>query len=296
MANETISNILVVVKGKDDGEIVLDKANEIARLSGAKLHVVRVVHEAFAELSIHDIEISQDLKTFLLRAEETMLEELIEPLKISGTEVESATIWHKSDWEAVLEVAGEVGADMIIKGTEHPVEGVMRTPSDWHLLRHAELPVMLLKPINWVKDAKILAALDVLDDDQQALNERVLLRADQLRSLLGGQLHVISVYPSVEHWVGPVTVIIDFDGVRRTVSRDIENRVKRLLDTLDIQVDKVHAVEGFTEVSIQQAVEELGAEILVMGTHRRSGTKGVVMGNTSEKILDTVKCDVEVQY
>ncbi|MEX2328058.1 MAG: universal stress protein, partial [Pseudomonadales bacterium] len=113
MERATISNILVVVRCKDDGEIVLDKANEIARLSGAKLHVVRVVHEAFAELSVHDIEISQELKTFLLQAEETMLQELIEPLKTSGAEVESATVWHKSDWEAVLEIAADVSADLI---------------------------------------------------------------------------------------------------------------------------------------------------------------------------------------
>jgi len=293
MADSGINTILVVVRGRDDGEIVIDKAHRLARSAGATMHVISVAHEDFADLSVHDDKTREDIKTYVCQAGETVLEELLEPLSGGGVDTESACIWNKYEWHGILEVAEQIGADFIIKGTDPAKHGV-RTPSDWNLLRHAEIPVMLVKPVNWVDAPVILATIDATVHEDRELNQRVLKRSNDIATALGGSVHVISVYPSVEHWVGPITLAINFDTVRAQVHQDISRQVNEMVSELRLDVAHVHTREGHTEEEIQKAVEETGAEILVMGTHHRSGAKGVVLGNTSEKILHTVRADVEV--
>ncbi|XOV88181.1 MAG: universal stress protein [Pseudomonadota bacterium] len=297
MTDSSISTILAVVNNRDDGEIVLDKAFTLAQHARASLHVVHVVHSAYAELPVHTIETSQELKTFILQAEESVVEELLEPLMNRGVSIESATIWHKREYEGILDVAHDCGADLIIKATEFPVTEVIRTPTDWNLLRHSDVPVMLVKPINWVETPVIMAALNMtVDQGEDALNDRILTRTKDLATALNGKIHVVTTYPSVEQWVGPLTVIVDFDAVRRSVSKNVTNRVNEVLHKLGIAGATIHALEGDPATVIQQIVAETGAEVLVMGTHHRSGAKGIVLGNTSEKILHHVKSDVEVLH
>jgi universal stress protein E len=296
MAKQKIQRILVAIHDRDDGEIVLEKAHHLARHEGAALEIIRIIHEEYAELSIHDIEQSQELKTFLLQAEETYLEEIIEPFLGRGVDIESATVWHKSKWEAILDVARDSRVDLIIKSTDFPVQDVGRTPADYNLLRHSDVPVMMIKPINWMDAPVVLAALDATIDEDEDLNLRILNRADQLSKALEAELHVVNTFPSVEHWVGPVTVVIDFDRVRETVKKEITSRINTLANKLNIKPDKVHTSEGEAHTRIQETVEQTGAEVVVMGTHRRTGSYGVVMGNTSEKILHSIRSDVEILH
>lgn len=294
MTPANIDTIVVVVKGEDDGEIVLDKAFRLARAAGAAINVLSIVHEDFADLTIHDSETQDEIRNFVRHSGESILTSLIEPLQNQGVVIESACIWNKYEWRGVLDVAETTGADLIIKSTEYPVHDVVRTPSDWNLLRHAEVPVMLVKPINWVESPVVLAAVDVTREEDRDLNKRILRRGAELATTLGGSLHVINTYPSVEHWVGPVTLVIDFDAVRKQVHDDIRRKTDALMAELEIDDAQVHTREGHVEEQLQLAAQETGAEIMVMGTHHRSGAKGMVLGNTSEKILHHVKTDVEV--
>ncbi len=44
--------------------------------------------------------------------------------------------------------------------------------------------------------------------------------------------------------------------------------------------------------AIQSGVEELDADLLVMGTVSRGGVAGLLMGNTAERLLDRVDCSL----
>ena len=77
---KNISSILAVVNNKDDGEVVINKARTIAKFSGARLQVLKVVYEGFVDLSIHEVSKSHELKTFLMQAEESFLEDLLDLL------------------------------------------------------------------------------------------------------------------------------------------------------------------------------------------------------------------------
>lgn len=291
-----IQRILVAVHNQDDGEIVLEKARQLAAATGASLHVVRVVHEAFAELSIHDIETSNELKTYVLQAEESWLVDLIEPLRKAGLAIESATVWNKAEWQGILDVAGDCDAQLIIKGTATSDEGLLRTPSDWNLLRYAEAPVMLVKPVSWGEHPVVLAAIDAAQDSDEALNLKVLGRAQELADQLGGELHIVSAYPSYDRWADPTTISIEYDAIHKAMRETIEHKIDHLVSIGKARPKAIHTAEGNTDVIIDMTAADVGAQLLVLGTHHHTGARGVIMGNTSEGILHSVRCDVEVLY
>ncbi|MEX2488067.1 MAG: universal stress protein [Pseudomonadales bacterium] len=289
-----VKTILAVVSDRDDGEIVLEKAVHMARANGAALHVIKIVYEGFVELSGHGADQREALKAWVMQSEEAFLEDLIDPWRNQIAHLESATMWHRSQWEGILEMASQLRADFVIKPTRYPVTEVIRTPQDWSLLRHAEIPVMLVKPINWSDKPRIAAAIDASDDAEEELNLHILRQTGRLASSFGARVHVFSAFPSVEHWIGPITVAIDFDQVREATSNQIKHKIHQLAESCDVKIDAVHALEGEPGEVIKKEVDQLNIEVLVMGTHARKGPSGKILGNTSESIIHQVNSDVVV--
>ena len=289
-----LKNVLVVINHRDDGEIVFEKALALAAGSGATLHVTKVIWEGFVDLSVHDIEQSQALKTFVMASEETFLEDLIDSFNLSGARPESSVLWNKHEHEAILHAADECKADLIIKPTRHPSDTVVRTPQDWHLLRHSKVPVLLVKPGAWMEKPGLVAAIDVQNESQHELSARIISTANDIRQFLGGNLTLVNAFPTVEHWVGPITVAIDFGKVRDSVQSEIEHLLSKAAAGLDIQPDGLMAREGEVHKAIEALVTETSAEILVIGTAQRTGAAGTMIGNTSEAILHHANCDVLV--
>jgi universal stress protein E len=289
-----INNILAIVNHEDDGEIVLQKAMLLAENNGATIHVAKIVYEGFVDLSVHEVEQSQELKSFIMQAEESLVEDLIDPLRSGRVAIESCVVWHKYEYQGILDVAAECSADLIVKATDHPAKEIIRTPQDWNLLRHADIPVMLVKPFAWKENPVVVAAVDMQDTKHEEMSTRILHTANDLASIVKGQLKLINTFPSVEHWVGPITVVVDFDAVRKSVRNEIEHSLRGLAERCGVKPHSVHADEGTAHQAIESLVQSTEAEILVLGTSQRTGGKGIVLGNTSETILHHVNCDVVV--
>ena len=231
-----------------------------------------------------------------MQAEESFLEELVEPVIGSVKSIETATIWHKDHWHGVIDAAKDCEADLIIKAAnvEEGFGAIVHTPQDWNLLRHSEIPVMLVKPTAWVADPVILAAVDPLNESQEVLNKKVLEEADHLTKILGGELHVVTAYPFAEPWMGPVTVALDFEKVKQEVEDAIKLKIKSLTEGTDVDIKYVIIEEGKPAMVIKQLIESTNAEMLVLGTVARSGVKGFVLGNTAETIIHYTNCDAVV--
>ena len=56
----------------------------------------------------------------------------------------------------------------------------------------------------------------------------------------------------------------------------------------------IHVVEGTPVDAVTGVAKELGVDLIVIGTVGRTGLKGQVVGNTSERILDHTEADVLV--
>lgn len=292
---QTLQNLLVVL-GDDEaqGRVVLEKARMLAAASGATVHAVRVVYEGIADLSAAAIDAATDLKSFILEAEETVTEELVGPMRAKLASLECATLWNARPFEAVLHAADQTEADLILKSASlHPRLGeIVRTPDDWNLLRGASVPVMLVKPRAWVAEPVILCAVDVFDEAHDDLNGALLVDAAALAALLGGELHVVVAYPLFERWVGELGGLRDYADLKLDVEREIRDRVVDLAGHCGVSYRRLYADEGRADSVICALAEDLDAELVVVGTHARQGLRGVLLGNTSERLVHELATDV----
>ena len=291
-----VDKILIAVEQDETAKVVLEKATTFALAADSEIHVVRVIYDANVDAPVHDKDSRQQLKTFLLEAEETWLAEFVEDAAGTVKLIESATIWHKDEYQGIIDAAVDCEADIIIKASHQPqgIDAVVHTPGDWNLLRHSPVPVMMVKPQAWQHQPLVLAAIDALHEDQGPLNRKILTEAYQIATILNGDLDIVVAHPFVQPWIGPNTVPIDFEKVRTEVEKEIRSTVKTLADGEDVKYRYLTIVEGSTAGAVGHQVDKSGAEILVLGTVARDGIKGLVLGNTSEAILYHVQCDVAV--
>ena len=56
--------------------------------------------------------------------------------------------------------------------------------------------------------------------------------------------------------------------------------------------ENIHLLQGETSTVIDTAIDELEADVLVMGTLARAGVPGLLIGNKAEKILSQISCTV----
>lgn len=291
-----VNRILVVVEREDDATLVLEKACQLATAADADIRVVRVVYEGVVDLTVHDDVRSDELRTFVVEGEETKLNTLVEPFRNRVGSLDAVVTWNRDPWQGVIDAAVEADADLVLKAAaiDEGLSTVLYTPADYNLLRHSDIPVMLVKPDAWVTNPVVLAAVDALNDDQHELSARVLFEAAALASILGGELDVVTAYPITEPWSERSPVGIDFAAVRTEIETTLRDSVAALAKEAKINYRYLHVVEGSPEMAIHQLAETSNTEILVMGTVAREGVKGVVMGNTSETILHHTHCDVVV--
>jgi len=292
---EKLDNILVVLDDdRANARTLLDKAQRLAAGSGAKVHAVRIVFEGIAELSARAIDTTAELKTFILQAEESATEDLVEHARGKLPGLETATLWNARQWQGVLHAAERTGTDLIIK-TASQRQGLgelVRTPDDWNLLRQAEVPVMLVKPQAWVDDPIVLCALDIFDEAHDDLSIALLRDAAALTRALGGSLHVVVAYPLFERWVGELGGLRDYDALKHDVEKEVRHRVLSLAREAGVDYQRLYAEEGRADLVIANLATELDAELVVVGTHARKGLQGVLLGNTSERLIHEVNTDV----
>jgi len=297
VAEQNIDNLLVVVDDALSMPYLLEKAEVLAG-KDAEVHVIQVIYEGVAEISMSAIEDSARLKSFILESAEAQLEDALDNARGRFKKLESATLWNARAWEGVLHAAERAGADLILKaiqeqhGVGEQIASVVRTPDEWNLLRHAKVPVMLVKPQAWRTETALVCALDVFDESHDDLNQEVLRRSGQLAGLLQAELDLVYAYPLFEPWVGEFGAVKSYADIKTSIEDDARGRAESLAAKAGVSFRHLHLEEGHTAQVLARLVEDTEAALLVVGTHAREGVRGVLLGNTSERIVHTVNCDV----
>jgi universal stress protein E len=192
----------------------------------------------------------------------------------AGSEIEWAGDWPTG----VVRTTARCNAGLVVKSSfDHSdIQREMRTTSDWELLRHPPCPVLLIKNYSDWQHHRIVAAIDVnsKDDAHTQLNRQVVSFANSFAGAHGCQLHVVNAYGDPQHMPS-----------------------KQQLALLGgVPLSQAHVREGAPHEVISGIVEELGADIVIIGTVGRNGIRGQFFGNTSEKLLNQTHADLLVVY
>lgn len=288
--------ILLVLDPEAQQQPALERASELARLHGASLHVLTVLEDLPLELKIlMSAPYPRQLQERIELQQRTRIEAWLAPLREQGTDLHLDIQWHRVAFLAIIREVLRHDHDLLIKTTEGTTgAGVfLFHPTDRHLMRKCPCPVWMVKPGPHPAYKRILAAVDPFPDEpvNHVFNARILELAASIAALDGAELHVVHAHQeydaiTLEH------LGVDVDGIEERSLALHRQGLDRLLTNLSVAETRRHLVLGPPEEVIPKLASREGIELIVMGTVARTGIPGLLIGNTAERILDSVDCSV----
>ncbi len=131
----------------------------------------------------------------------------------------------------------------------------------------------------------LLMAVDLSDESAE-----VAARAKALAAANGASLHIIHVIEPLSFAYGG-DIPMDFSGIQEEIHQQAKQQLVRFSADCDVAENNQHIVLGRPEVEIHTMAEEIGADLIVVGSHGRYGL-ALLMGSTANGVLHGASCDV----
>lgn len=132
---------------------------------------------------------------------------------------------------------------------------------------------------------KILIAIDLSED-----SDHVVERARSVASGTNASLQLIHVIEPLSFAYGG-DIPMDFSGIQDEIHQQASQQLQRFGETHAMSPEQQHIVLGRPEVEIHTKAEEIGADLIVVGSHGRYGL-ALLMGSTANGVLHGATCDV----
>jgi universal stress protein E len=298
-----IRRILVAVKDPAAKKLpVLDKAAQLAQALGATLELFHGLAEPIvveqAAASGRPLAVFQSNRKAQVLAQ---LEQRAEALRAAGIRVEVSAEWDYPAAEAIVRRAARSDANLIVverHATRHRAAWLL-TYTDWELVRLSPVPLLIVKSdVPWTRPA-ILAAIDPSHRFAKParLDSEILALAMTLKDALAARFAVVHAYASLP--MVPLMPATDTGATyaRRTAEASLKaarERLDRALRGRDVPADVRWVVDASPVEAIPDCVRRQKTSLVVMGAVSRSGLKSLFIGNTAERVLDALTCDVLV--
>jgi universal stress protein E len=298
----SVRRILVAIKDSETKTTpALVKAAQLARASGAALEIFHGITtplyvDGYGPSSVELPTLERTMRDQTL----ARLEKLAAPLRRQKIKVTVAAEWDFPAYEAIVRRATRIGADLIVAdqhGGRHTVAGLLHL-TDWELLRLSPMPVLLVKTPGAYRNPVVLAAVDPGHSFSKPakLDQKILAAASTVSRTLRGTLHALHAYVPFPFIADPNTLINQetVERLEADASAAAHRALDRALRTTRIRKPQRHLLGRHPADAIAQTARETHSSIVVMGAISRSGIKRLFIGNTAERTLDLLTCDVLV--
>jgi universal stress protein E len=227
------------------------------------------------------------------------LERIARSKLLQGCRVNCAATWDKPAHEAIVRRAVATHSDLIINGTRsHGVaDRMFLRHTDWELVRHSPVPLLLVKSDRQPSRAVVLAAIDPLHANSKParLDAQILDVAAGMAAVLKATLHAFHAYmpPSVALGAGlGVPVVWDSTELDTNHTQQVMREFTGALRRTEIPISRRHLRVGAAATELAECAQRIRATLVVMGAVSRSRLDRLFIGNTAERVLDELTCDV----
>jgi nucleotide-binding universal stress UspA family protein len=275
-----LSRILVGHDLKSGGEAALKSAATIAQSFGAAIRVVHVVEplEPYQRLS-HPLTPPYPIDEIVRRTGEK-LRALVAAPELAGLDADYEVRTGKPFFELILAQRGWLANLVVMGGPSQPEEPISSSTSD-RLVRKGAVPVLVAKTPLRSAARTFLMATDFSAPAREAA-EAALRFAEKFDGRIIF-LHVLD-RPSytvryIQEWSLSVPAAPTPD--------DIEPEWQAFLSGLPldrVEWDKM-SVEGDVAQTIVSRAAEINADMIIVGTHGRSGLPYILLGSVAEKVM-----------
>ena len=283
------NKVMVVIDAEANHQAALDKALQFARVDEFELVLFSCDHTQYlVEGYYFDAAEVAKLRGEYIAERLAMLEEIAEPLRENGLNVSTVAEWSYPNYEGVISEAEKQGVDLIIYHVERhgAVSRMLLTHDDWQLVRLSPVPLLLVKDTPWKSAMAIMAAVDPQHARHKpsGLDHKILRTSEHLADMMGGNVFAVHAYHPVA-----------FSGEYPLDAKQVhEAAFKTLMEDFKIAKERQLLVEEAPVFALQNAEQQVDADIVVMGSISRSALTDVFIGSTTEQVVDYLNADVLV--
>lgn len=285
-----LNKILVVIEPESESQPALERAKQLAKLADVELELFIADFSTYLEDGYYfDPVRAQQLRREHGEKHLKELEELANPLRDNGLSVSCATAWGNPPYEEIVSRAEELGVDLVIKTTRHheKLSRLVLANDDWELIRYCNVPLLLVKDNPWSETPCFIASVDPehSHDKPASLDHKLIITARALAEATEGTVHL---YHSTH--LPPLSGLYP---IHSDYEADLE-KIHALAKQYSINEDRCTLSDAEISQSLPALVELTKASVVVMGAVSRSRLDRLLIGNTAEKVLDSLECDVLV--
>ncbi|EAR08947.1 universal stress protein [Reinekea blandensis] len=286
-------HIIVLLDPAEESAAAVEKAATLAQLSDSKLTLFSSGYDG-ALNSIHPH--SENARDSYLSRLLDGLETLADTARSKNIQVSTEAVWDKHAGTAMLNYLSGNPADLVVKATHHQnvIQRTFFSQTDWELIRHCPVPLLLTKATAWHDNITLTAAVDPVrtNDKPDFLDDHIIQCGTEMRSLLNAKLQLLHVYDPT-----PLMIYLDQPAINSTdIGEEIRVQHQEALVELAQSkgIDKADArLEMGSPVQvIPDYLYEYDIDIVIMGAVSRSGLERWLLGHTAEKVLDRITVDI----
>lgn len=288
--------ILVVVDSSTRHTPALHRAVELARRSGASVHLLMPVFDARIEATAELVDAEVQKLAMQQFSDQRLhwLSSVTAELVAQGLRASCEVLWAPALHDAVLARVIETQPDLVVKDLER--ERLMRRwsvirPADWKLARLCPAPLMLVQTGASLLPRRIAAAVELAGGGQgkNGLDDRLLQTALPLAMVAGAEINLLHVFP---YRAADEGFNSKLDAVLESLRCKDAEAFDQFAARHSVPQDRRRLLEGDPALEIQMHVEDERVDLLVLGTVHRGAFERFLLGSNAETLLAHAVCDI----
>lgn len=129
--------------------------------------------------------------------------------------------------------------------------------------------------------------------DFSEYTEEITSYAVSIAKKYDSELHLLHVIPNLNYFTPYESFLTpeNLVAIERNIEKEIEKDFDKVVKKIDIPAKRIIRT-GVTFVEIIDYIKEEGIDLVVMGTHGRSGIEHILIGSVAEKVVRKSPCPV----
>ncbi|OGL38961.1 MAG: hypothetical protein A3C43_08995 [Candidatus Schekmanbacteria bacterium RIFCSPHIGHO2_02_FULL_38_11] len=292
---KNIERIVVPVDFSSGCINAFNLALSLAKKNGSKIYILHIVSEPQVIDPLYASDFYSNVSFDDIRSE---LEKEIRNTYIKGNEGTNIEIRVLKGYpvSGIIEFSKDVKADLIVmatharKGLSHAVIGSVAEK----VLRTSPCPVLTVKLSHEIKPdkfdiKKILVPVDLSEHSEKAFELAV-----DFASLFNANIDVLNVIQPISFYPYYYSDFFSKEGIIKRMEEEIKVRLGLLIEEkgkgFKNITHQVRVGEPFHEILEKE--NSIKADLIIMGTHGRTGISHALIGSVAERLIRLAKCPV----
>jgi len=283
-------------------QMALHKAAAIARRCNAKLTLLHTFSLPYPFPDPASVISTKELIEHVRTTQLQQLQKLARSLARSGLHIECEVIWDFPVHGAIVRFVNKRKPDLLIAASHRhgKLSRWLLSNADWELIRSCPCPLWFVKAQRLPVRLNLLAAVDPLHVHAKpaTLDKRILSFARIIKRSVGGDINMCHAYSLIPdqtsgHISQPSSIRTDSQHMR-THAAKVKTIFAKLALRYAVPTRHRYFEAGDAVDIIPQVARNIRAHAVIMGAVSRSAKGRVYVGNTAERVIDMVDCDVVV--